>query len=182
MKKLFSYILTAILFCGIGVAAGTQFLAKDVSFTPSKENQDKGWEVNNVEDALNDLYSNKVLKYYDSAYGGAVGISAVDTTTITQSLEKGDYYLIAIKTSADTNGAAFALNELPTDLVSISGCVNLETVITSIYGEYQNTASNYTHANQKFFMYKFTMAQDGILTFNYTRNNDRNIVLHFFKA
>lgn len=189
MKKLLdkriviTFMVTAIIFSGIGVVAGTQFFAKDVVFTPSKENQDKGWEVNNVEDALNDLYSNKDLKYYTSAYGGSIDTTVANKTTITQALEKGNYYLMAIVSSADGNGYEFTLNgDVSSGLISISGCTNLQTLLQSFYGENQNTSTSVIYGNQSFSLYQFTMEQDDNIIFDYDFKNDRNIVLHFFKA
>ena len=57
MKKsnIFSFIVGAVLFGGIGVVAAYNMLAKDIKYTPS----DTSWNVDNVEDAIDDLYANK---------------------------------------------------------------------------------------------------------------------------
>ena len=70
-SRLFSFILGAIIFGGIGVVSAYTFLASDTSFTP----KDTGWEVDNVEDALNDIHRimnttafKKVCHYVNSDY------------------------------------------------------------------------------------------------------------------
>lgn len=54
LNNLLIFVISGILFTGVGVYATTQFLAKDISFKP----QDERFSVTNVEDALNMLYSN----------------------------------------------------------------------------------------------------------------------------
>lgn len=51
--KLIIGIIIGVLLSGITVYAAT-YLSKDATFSPSDEN----WNVNNVEDALNELYQN----------------------------------------------------------------------------------------------------------------------------
>ena len=53
-NNMIGFILGAIIFGGIGVYA-TQILAKDIKFTPTVES----WKVDNIEDAINDLYTKK---------------------------------------------------------------------------------------------------------------------------
>ena len=54
MKKsnIFSFILGAVIFGSIGVLATSSILASSISFEPT----DNAWNVNNVQDAINDLY------------------------------------------------------------------------------------------------------------------------------
>ena len=62
MKKYaIGFILGAILFSGIGVAAYT-LLSSDVSFSP----ENSKWQVGNVEDALNSLYISKTSDNYSN--------------------------------------------------------------------------------------------------------------------
>ena len=51
-------IICAVVFTSIGVYATYRYQAKDVGFVPTNEN----WDVESVEGALNDLYSNAYLK------------------------------------------------------------------------------------------------------------------------
>jgi len=53
ISKLFYFILGIIISSGITVYAATTLLSKDIGFVPDNSS----WEVNNVQDALNDLYS-----------------------------------------------------------------------------------------------------------------------------
>ena len=57
LKSIIAMLLVALISSGISVAA-VSITAKDIGFTSS----DEGWEVTNVEDAMNDLY-----KYKDSS-------------------------------------------------------------------------------------------------------------------
>ena len=64
MKKIiknpiFIFILSAIIFGSMGVALAATILAKDVSYTPSNTN----WKVDNVGDAIDELYNNYKNKY-----------------------------------------------------------------------------------------------------------------------
>ena len=59
MKKIiknpiFIFILSAIIFGSMGVVLAATILAKDVSYTPSNTN----WKVDNVGDAIDELYNN----------------------------------------------------------------------------------------------------------------------------
>lgn len=56
IKIFVTIIICAIFFTSITAYAVTQYYARDISFTPSKDNQDKGFNVTNVEEALNMLY------------------------------------------------------------------------------------------------------------------------------
>jgi len=51
VKLVLSILICSIMFVGGGVVA-VQIVAKDIIFTPTNGE----WEVNNVEDAMNDLY------------------------------------------------------------------------------------------------------------------------------
>ena len=62
MKKImknpiFIFILSAIIFSSMGVVIAATILAKDVSYTPNNAN----WKVDNVGDAIDELYSNTGL-------------------------------------------------------------------------------------------------------------------------
>ena len=55
-KALIGFILGGIIFGSIGIYATSLYYAKDISYEPS----DASWEVSNVNDALNNLYSMKI--------------------------------------------------------------------------------------------------------------------------
>ena len=52
-KKIYGYILVAIVFCGIGAYAANVINSSDILYTPS----DSSWNVNNVQDAIDSIYS-----------------------------------------------------------------------------------------------------------------------------
>ena len=58
LKVFVAVIISGIIFTGIGVYAASQYFAKDISFTPTNENfkKENGESINNVEDALNELF------------------------------------------------------------------------------------------------------------------------------
>ena len=60
-KYVIWFIIGAVLFSGIGVAAYT-LLSSDVSFSP----ENSKWQVGNVEDALNSLYIAKTADDYST--------------------------------------------------------------------------------------------------------------------
>ena len=80
MKKIFkksnilSFILGAIIFGGVGTVVAATILAKDVSYTP----KDTSWQVDNVKDAIEDLYSKAKPEY--------TGSTTVTPTTSSQTL------------------------------------------------------------------------------------------------
>jgi len=53
MKKLITGFILGIIACS-GIVYAANYLASDISYEPT----DASWEVNNVNDALNDLYEN----------------------------------------------------------------------------------------------------------------------------
>jgi len=92
-SRVFAFILGAIIFGSIGVISASTILAKDISYTPN----DETWNVNNIGDAIDDLYANahsksKIIKNYianDLPNNG----SYVEKV-YTDAVEKGTYYLI----------------------------------------------------------------------------------------
>lgn len=60
LKIITTIIISGSLFTGIGVYAATQYLAKDISFSP----KDESWKVTNVDAALNELYKNSNKSVY----------------------------------------------------------------------------------------------------------------------
>ena len=63
-SNVFSFILGAIIFGGIvGVSAYT-ILASDIGYTPS----DNSWQVNNVKDAIDELYSKSNTINFNELY------------------------------------------------------------------------------------------------------------------
>lgn len=56
IKTIMIVVITAIICISGTVYAVSEYYAKDISFTPSTENQEKGFTATNVEEALNKLY------------------------------------------------------------------------------------------------------------------------------
>ena len=83
-SRIFSFILGAILFSGVTVFAYS-ISSKDIAFTPTNEN----WQVTNVEEAINDLYTKKIANLIVHSSNNFEG-----TTTATVSdFEVDKYYL-----------------------------------------------------------------------------------------
>ena len=57
-SKIFSFILGAIIFGGIGVASAYTLFANNIGFTP----RDTTWNVDNTKDAIDDLHT-QIDKY-----------------------------------------------------------------------------------------------------------------------
>lgn len=52
-SRIFAFILGTLIFSGITAVSAYTILANDIEYTP----KDTTWEVNNVKDAIDDLYS-----------------------------------------------------------------------------------------------------------------------------
>ena len=98
MKKIFknpifTFILGAVLFSGITGVVAYQYQASQVSFTP----KDKTWKVDNVKEAIDDLYTKAKPEY--------TGSTIVTPTTSSQTLSTKDKILtknITINAIPDT--------------------------------------------------------------------------------
>lgn len=71
VKLFVGFIIGGLLFGSIGVYATTQYLAKDIKFTPLNSE----WNVDNVDDAINELYGTSTNIKYKS------GVFNANTTT-----------------------------------------------------------------------------------------------------
>ena len=74
-NPLFTFILGAITFSGIGIAFAYSLVANDVGYTPS----DTVWEIDNISDALDDLKEISELDYVygeqsSSSYGNWINV------------------------------------------------------------------------------------------------------------
>lgn len=56
IKVFFAILITTIIIGSVSVYATSQYFATQIGFTPSPENQGKGFTATNVEEALNQLY------------------------------------------------------------------------------------------------------------------------------
>ena len=84
-SRLFIFIITAIVFTGVGVYAAT-INSSDVSYTPS----DSNWNVSNVADAIDELYTMKGNTPNDVRNWLKIGNVNKDYTSITQVLSDTD--------------------------------------------------------------------------------------------
>jgi len=96
-KTILSFILGGIIFGCIGIYAAN-YLASDVTYTP----KDTNWEVNNVNEALDDLYNSTDLKWYISEEN-AVTISPSGSTTITGLLGKPKIIIVRHTSTTSSN-------------------------------------------------------------------------------
>lgn len=91
LKLIVISLLVGILFSCISVYSYHNYIAKDVVFTPDNQ----VWNVNNVEQALNDLYSNLNLELEFVNSDSLVGTSLSKTRTATVDLSSGNYIIFA---------------------------------------------------------------------------------------
>lgn len=85
IKLLLTFIITAFIFLSLGVYATSTFLAKDISFTSTNPK----FEANNVEDALNTLYTYKDKKVSKNNFVG----NGTSTDVLTDSFYSNYTYL-----------------------------------------------------------------------------------------
>lgn len=90
LRVVIAIIITAIVCISTTAYAAYNHYAKDISFTPSNES----WKVENVEDAINDLYLSKKtnMKYVTSAAMDG------DRTVTVNKFEVGEYYMCTANT------------------------------------------------------------------------------------
>lgn len=65
LKVFVAIMITTIIVGSVSVYAASQYFAKDITFTPTNENfkKENGEPIENVEDALNELYNQKNNEY-----------------------------------------------------------------------------------------------------------------------
>ena len=110
MKKsnIFSFILGAIIFGGISVVSAYALLSSDVSYTP----EDQGWNVENVQDALDDL-NTKVNTYLTpNHFEFRKGNNDFKTTN-----GEVEYTTLGVKAKNYVNRTAIVENELDSPIV-----------------------------------------------------------------
>jgi len=98
--KLFIGIIIGALLSGVTVYAASTYLSKDVTFTPTNSE----WNVSNVEEALNDLYSNSNGISDLTPYKSLTSDYGCNKCTINASItdvEKGTYIMEIYRTTYD---------------------------------------------------------------------------------
>lgn len=70
LKVFVSIFVTTIIVGSVSVYAASQYFAKDITFTPTNENfkKENGESIDNVEDALNELYKKNINKNSDVTF------------------------------------------------------------------------------------------------------------------
>ena len=96
-NPIFTFILGAIIFSSITGVIAYNLTSDKIGFEPD----DEDWNVENVEEAINDLYSKKQIDIsnmtlVDSKYTQV--LNANSTSSTYTSLSKGTYFLYAIRT------------------------------------------------------------------------------------
>lgn len=103
-KIIITIVITSIICISTTVYASYKYFAKDIGFTPKNEN----WQVDNLEDAVNDLYENKENNLVCNSYYTKEFVSS----------DEGNFYSKEIK--------------IPTNVKK----VYLNTIISTTYGSY----------------------------------------------
>ena len=97
-----TFLITAVIFSGIAVTAVT-LTAKEIGFTSTHEN----WKVDNVNDAMNDLYELGIaasnVKVYKLGEGRNVGKYAKDNFIVADSGNLGGSVTLAADGSSDSS-------------------------------------------------------------------------------
>lgn len=88
-NPLLSFILGSIIFGGLGSVVAYNLKANQITYTP----KDTTWNVNNVEDAINDLKSNWEPLFGSAIYNSSAG-DMITTRTTSLDLAKGKYLVI----------------------------------------------------------------------------------------
>ena len=86
-KIIITIVITAIICISTTVYASYKYFAKDIGFTPKNEN----WQVDNLEDAVNDLYENKENNLVCNSYYTKEFVSS----------DEGNFYSKEIKIPAN---------------------------------------------------------------------------------
>ena len=76
LKVFVTMIITTIIVGSVSVYAASQYFAKDISFKPTNENfkKENGESIDNVEDALNELYKKTSSNKEDSCNTNLIGL------------------------------------------------------------------------------------------------------------
>ena len=123
-SRVFAFILGAITFGSIGVVAAT-YNAKQISYTP----KDTSWKVNNVRDAIDELYN----KANSSKVATQVATLTTQGATYTM---QNDGYIIGTASSTYNEGGywiSYNDNNAGTDILSTSNYNDLTIHKVSLY-------------------------------------------------
>ena len=126
-KKFFIGITIGILFSTVSVYAVSVYSAKDINFKPSNTN----WKVNNVNDALNELNTNKKSLKLDPITSNSVKGMRTASNVVTLELSNpGKYLCYCNYSTASANKSKGSLTTVDTEHLKISGCSDSKIIDT----------------------------------------------------
>lgn len=135
LKVFVTIIITTIIVGSVSVYAASQYFAKDISFTPTNENfkKENGEPIDNVEDALNELY-NMNYSFNEYKKGNNTGTLITNRKT-TIEIEKGKYIM--------------AINEYNAGMTStgLKTTINLQTNNNITFSKISSTVSGFNTNN-----------------------------------
>ena len=99
-SRVFAFVLGALLFGSIGVVSAYTILANDIGYTPS----DTTWEVDNVKDAIDELYIKKQLSSVSLAGKESITGNTTMTYTFQEDIELG---LVIVSASNNINDTSY---------------------------------------------------------------------------
>ena len=138
-NPIFTFILGIILTSSITVVAYTT-LAKDIEYT----SKDTTWEVDNVKDALDDLYTKSNSKVFSigETYRRSLYADNRGDKTANLELEAGNYICSANYGNASVSGQVSVLKQSG-QFINISNCDNYNEL--SNYQNYQTAKEVYNN-------------------------------------
>lgn len=169
IKKYILGILTGILItCGIGVTASVIYNSSEVGFTPTNTE----WKVNNLQDAINDLYLNKTD--FDSSnisfetYKGNRG-----NVTLSKSVDKGKYLAVVSFVEGSINSKAYDIDS-EDEMGTVTG--DKDCTVTKLSAKYiGKTATStvggaYPYFYDGLYLYQVEAKENGTtLTYQYSK-------------
>ncbi|MBR1416925.1 MAG: hypothetical protein IJ572_03820 [Bacilli bacterium] len=158
-SNIFSFLLGAILFGSIGIVSAYTIFANDIGYT----SKDEDWEVENVNDAIDDLH-NRVKKINldnlvtEEIYTNHVS-GATYTYTISNVSEYNYYFLINITWRSGSADYASSLNAL-----------TIKTITNATYIDYGYVGAQWksreSAAVKTYLIYPDKSGQDITITLN----------------
>lgn len=151
IKTFMTILITTIIVGSVSVYAASQYFAKDISFTPTNENfkKENGEPIDNVEDAINELYERENKFFFDSSnmitnvayYKG----NRLNGQKVSLILTKGKYLVFVANDHSLGNNTNYTTNgEYNKNTLSLS---NGKCELIKGYNS-TATATNYTASNK----------------------------------
>lgn len=176
-SNIFSFLLGAVLFSGITVVVAATILAKDVSYTP----KDNTWKVDNVKDAIDDLYTKAKPEYTGSfevtpqEYATVIPTKdTILTKNIRVNAIPSTYKNLTTTTTVNANNLLNGIKAYTSDGTLVTGNITANCVS----GSYTKPANTFIDINIGFmptkFSIEFTTASGNhhIVYYNSSASND----------